>query len=357
MPRDYGYITQGLLDEYSVNPNVQNATWAKARLQEDLKQSFSFSGKEMVKTAYMNASSEAYAIMGVIADTYAKSMSARKGSFRQMYQQVGMEALASVGRSYAARRSSQAPPYRANTKAPFERYAGGKLARALADPKMFRAASDGIEFVNQPWLDTQARQWYRLQWGAGPGQGREVGPRRPGVATSRIVLFGQQAGTMGISGRPSANFYVPRGTFTQGQFIPANYAAGQEKAAIRQKHSSAASIGAFARPDRKSVGFWGGGMSKSGIAAQHYLESGVATIARLAPANNEKLLGLLAAEAMELGTGPLAKAAVSQADLQAIRQMAEASKAILSFTGKEGAQIKRVMAGVTSFGPRGQRFR
>lgn len=110
------------------------------------------------------------------------------------------EALHARGRNIA--------PYRLST-----RDAGGRLAAALASSQMFRATYDGVGFGNVRFLDSAARQWHRLNFGAAPNAGSR--PR-----TFAIKWQGLVVGAVGYNEGPSPAFMLPRGRFVEGAFFP-----------------------------------------------------------------------------------------------------------------------------------------
>lgn len=107
-----------------------------------------------------------------------------------------------------------APSYRENDP---DRFAGGKLLRALADPSMATGTAYGIGFINTALLDRAAAQWYRLNFGAAPGQGFSGVTHSPPAA--RIRFGSNQGISLALTGGMGSGFRVPRGTFFQGAFF------------------------------------------------------------------------------------------------------------------------------------------
>lgn len=102
------------------------------------------------------------------------------------------------------------PSYRLTT-----RDAGGKLESALRSRAFYRATHDGIGFVNTTLMNSRARQWHRLNFGARPR-----GSYTPRAYQAR---FGDLvAGTFGFfDEEPSKGFAMPRGVWNnEGAFYP-----------------------------------------------------------------------------------------------------------------------------------------
>ena len=124
-----------------------------------------------------------------------------------IHEEIGRKARDSVVRSYRAARAGQtrgASGYR--TSGPWQRYAGGRLLRALQSDNMFEATPRGLEFINVGWLNDQAAQWARLNMGAGP---RGRGSR----STFTVVFGGQVVGALGLNESARPGFMIPKGYF------------------------------------------------------------------------------------------------------------------------------------------------
>lgn len=108
-----------------------------------------------------------------------------------------------------------APSYREG-----DRFAG-RLYSALKSPSMAVGTAHGIEFINTGLLDQTARQWARLNFGAGPAEGR-TGAHWPRPRAA--IRFGSQVGIpLALTNPPRPNFNVPQkgfGHFTStGEFF------------------------------------------------------------------------------------------------------------------------------------------
>lgn len=310
---------------------VNNATYMKVMKDFGVRNFTSVNGKSVVRAAYSNATGQVAEILKLVTANYSKAIAARKGTFKNMYENVGTMAIEAVGKSYTVVPGKRYRPSERET---------GKLFKAITSPNMYRASYDGIDFINTAWLDGQAKQWYRLQFGAGPGVGAGGGrPRRRGVAT-RVVFFGQDTGMrLKLNQGPSANFYIPPGYFIgdNGQPVARSKTISRQPFMLLNK----AQRGNLKTAPKE---IWRGGMSLHGIAAQRYLDSGVEVIAKLVPAGNERILSLLAKEAIESGTGTFAKAALTRSELVGIQQLAETGAQMRKLSAQQKAFVSKLRA-------------
>lgn len=123
------------------------------------------------------------------------------------------------------------PSYRWADTGRMRRYSNKALLNALRSPEFISGSKTGIVFVNTGFLDKQAKQWYRLNFGARP-----KGARR--VDEGSMALFGRRLDTRftvrtnGL-GEPSSEFYVPE-TLIRGAFgvFSSTFAASSTSQAI-----------------------------------------------------------------------------------------------------------------------------
>jgi hypothetical protein len=112
----------------------------------------------------------------------------------------------------------KAHPYRFSGNIRFRRYSKGLMVKALSDKRLITSDSEGIHFIDQSILDSQAKQWRRLNFGASPKGAKQVDEGFMsffGQTTSASVNLNDQ--------RPSARFKIP-GTLARG-FFANQYAA------------------------------------------------------------------------------------------------------------------------------------
>jgi hypothetical protein len=128
-----------------------------------------------------------------------------RAQLQRVHFQLALEAQAATHRAYMAARATgrMAGPYRLS-----QRDAGGRLEQAILSPEFIRATYDGIGFANTDVLDRMARQWHRLNFGAGAAAG--PGPRRFSVHWSSAVV-----GSFGFTDTPSAPFVLPQGFWVE----------------------------------------------------------------------------------------------------------------------------------------------
>ncbi len=156
-----------------------------------------------------------------------------------------------------------APTYRSG-----DRYSGGKLKRALKSPTMAVGTGDGIEFINTAMLDSSARQWARLNFGAGPAQGNERGSGPFPQPNGRIRFGSNQGISLRLNNPPRPNFRVPQrgaGYFdTEGRFYMA-----KKGAKWRKKPEGSFSVGGGNTLPKSSRG---------GIAPRRFLDAGLVAL-------------------------------------------------------------------------------
>jgi len=208
----------------------------------------------------------------------------------QIHHQIGrmmQEAtVAAYKQALAASPRAGLSPYRLST-----RDAGGRLLRALESPLFFRAGPDGIGFVNTTLLDNEAKQWHRLNFGAGGKGGARTGSYQ--ARFEGIVI-----GSFGFTDESSsAGFVLPKGLWTEpgggarqaagqgiGEFYPAS-----ERYLLSGK-------GIKGRNDKLRP--------TAGIAAWNFLDAGVRVLAQeLGPAYERLYTGW--EQSALRGVGPL----------------------------------------------------
>jgi hypothetical protein len=317
----------------------------------------SFNGKEVLKSVLTNAPTDMYETVAFVVANYSKLIRARRGSFEKMYTSVAQNAMRDTMSAYLKVRHS-AHGYRRD-----ERFSGGKMLNALRSTDMYLVGYDGLSFINTSHLDSAARQWYRLNFGAGAGEGYNVKPTEPASGGSyRVVMFGVQSNTSLSLNRfkASPNFYIPPGRFSNGEsVVNTGTSYGDRFEVLRSRGSGAYGFTQRIRGKRVSgYPFWPGGMSKSGIAAQRFLDAGVQTIAREAPRGNEILLEKIAREALdsELGVSVLSKAAVTDDMLRGIQRLSEQGSKFAEINYQDMANYRRLESQVISYGSGGRKY-
>lgn len=187
-----------------------------------------------------------------------------------------------------------------------DRFAGGKLGRALASSNMYDARWDGVAFINRRWLDSQAKQWYRLSFGAG-ARGKSTPPHRD----YNIRFFGSAVFSMSLKAfGPSASFSMPAGLWFGFDGNPSP-AASTGDGNVRPGAPSPARRG----QDQFVPGSFGGrafrGRRTQGIQGTAFLDAGVAALTRSLGEGWSVLMTEWFEEAAVQQTGPVAAIGVS----------------------------------------------
>lgn len=168
----------------------------------------------------------------------------------QINRRIAVAAKNATVNSYVAYRRKGVASYRQG-EGRHPRDSGGALRDALRSEKMIHSDATTISFINKEHLNASARQWARLNYGAGP-RGMASPQSRPfPMRVSNTVVA-----DIGIGGRPSRAFTIPRGYFIEGAF----YLPGEGP------HPGQVDVA------RRSV--------TQGIRAEHFLDNGLAMIAR-----------------------------------------------------------------------------
>ena len=112
----------------------------------------------------------------------AKVISDRRYKLKTIHERAARGAQQAIVDAW---REGHSAPYRIG-KGRNQRDAGGALLRAVSSPNFYRAANDGVDFINPVWMDSQARQWYRINFGAGTR-----GLTTPPGQVARLSILGQ----------------------------------------------------------------------------------------------------------------------------------------------------------------------
>lgn len=181
-----------------------NASVAKRLQIQGINTYMNFGTKEIFRTAASGATQDAALVLEAFARTMAQSITRlRETRIKTLLDPVGRSAVDSVVREYKSKHQRSLSGYREGN----DRLSGGRLLKALNSTSMYRVAQDGIFFINQAHLDSQAAHWYRLNFGAG-GKGRDT----PAAKQYRMRFLGQDVGLdFRVDSPPSAGFTLPPG--------------------------------------------------------------------------------------------------------------------------------------------------
>jgi hypothetical protein len=328
-------LLEGLVTERSGLAYTQRVM---AKMYGDAAQGLGFSStlfaRDIINQAVANIQGEFTKEMTQFAEAMAtKAGRNRDGRVTRIHELAGQAAVSATVRSYERTRAKRRKAARliqnpagtvGNRKDPtrfqaeidpaFERanrFANGKLSRALASPNMFDARWDGVAFINRSWLDRNAAQWYRLSFGA--GQRGLNGPRH---RTYNVNFFGQSAFSMSLAGfKPSASFSMPAGIWfdfeQQGGLENAKTSPLDEKNRKRPGEPNPARRGL----DQFMPGSFGGkafkGRRTAGIEGTAYLDAGVNALTNELGRGWSVLMTEWFEEAATQDTGPIASAGVT----------------------------------------------
>lgn len=146
--------------------------------------------------------------VGALAEVFARGLAPNERQrMNQALGEMGQRSvLASYDQSVTARQNKlgNAFPYRRRAVGRNRRYAGGMLRSVLAAPSFFRATPDSLLFINEARLNKAAKQWARLNAGAGARAGSARRPME--VRWSNVVV-----GVLGVGMAPRPSYSMPRG--------------------------------------------------------------------------------------------------------------------------------------------------
>lgn len=126
---------------------------------------------------------------------------------KAVHEEVGRKAIVSAAQAYTHRRGrNKLKPYRVGD--PY-RNAGGKLNRALRSNRNVKAGPRTLSLYDKRFMDEQAAQWWRINFGAG---GIGAGSNNPQTYPLRTAK-GATLLTLAITGRTSRPFQLPPGVF------------------------------------------------------------------------------------------------------------------------------------------------
>lgn len=221
LPIQHSAALQAVLSSYTAR--ATNA-YARARLDDYadrvqlgrvISNFASFGVRDLISQVLAVVPQEVAKEVRVFADLTRGSITRnRETRLKALHEEVALDALRHVRLAY-----TQRTPRRGDIGSLYRRgetgkdgkpvrYSGERLLQAITDPRMYRVARDGLDFIDPVWLDSQARQWYRLNFGA--GQKGQSTKKRP---APRMVMWGHQvAADFGLERfGPSGPFRMPAG--------------------------------------------------------------------------------------------------------------------------------------------------
>ena len=146
------------------------------------------------------------AAMGRWAKTMDKQVTtAREKDLKRIHKETALLAQEAVLSAYQASGiGTEFPSYRQRDTGKLRRYSGGAMERAMRNKSFIVGDSRSIRFVDQDLMDREAKQWYRLNFGAAPR-----GSKNPSVGSMRFFgkASSQRAELTGFP--PSEAFKIP----------------------------------------------------------------------------------------------------------------------------------------------------
>lgn len=206
-----------------------------------------------------------------------------RSELEAIHQDVAREAQVRVVKSYrgSVGRGSP-PPYRVTGA--WQRYAGGKLLSALSEPGFYRATADEIGFINVAHLNKRAKQWARLNFGAG-ARGQANRPQH-----YRVHWGNQLVAVIGLSENARPAFFMPAGYFFDGTDVVGSDPSRRGKDAFYLPGNGPARPGLTRRgADGGYTPGINGKRQTKGIKARNFFDPGVRYIAGEVPRRYKRL--------------------------------------------------------------------
>lgn len=207
------------------------------------------------------------------------------------------------------------------------RYARGAMLKALSSSGFFIARYDGVSFINAANLDRAARQWYRLNFGAGA---KGANTRRPGEYTMRF--FGQPTLPLSLNRfGPSPAYRMPPGLWTHndGRSAPGSPIQGAQGTHFFMPSSSY---------DKRLYPVYDARLSR-GFRGMNFLDAGIRTLSQEIPKGWTQLMLEWFKESAELGKGPVAFFLDQDDSARAFQYLQQEAKALDSIVALAGSRL------------------
>lgn len=279
---------------------VRLNTLLKRNIDTQTKYVTSLSVKDIVDSSAKSTTGEVAATITQIGRVYNQAIDQRWRQVTKINRQVADQAIQDMLRKYdevhRARARGAGLGYRTG-----ERFTGGKLRAALASPNQAQVSLDGVTFINTDILDQAAKQWARLNFGAGSRAG--IGGGGTPYAAIDVSRFGVTTAFFedALGGSipsfdatlpfgPKGAFYMPAGIWSTGSEagsairgqVPPGERAGQAFFPLSQIDASGLDKNAakkiFSNRQKRIL--------TKGVQAWGFLEVGASSLARNLPAAN-----------------------------------------------------------------------
>ncbi len=310
---DFSYQRQ-LQIQNQINQNFQNRTLLQTRLKQLSGSGVSLSSNILARQLVAQTAKSSAGVTGEVLSQiglfYNDAVRSRRRRLETAYSDVGRDANRAVAASYRRTHNGNAS-YRANAPGKMRRDSGGKLLRALTSEKMFLAGPDGLSYVNNTFLSSQARQWYRLNFGAGQ---RGAASKRP--ANQQVMFFGQQTSlNLSLKNQPPAeSFKMPAGLFRNGN-SPQSYDPGRRG---QDRFDPSSYLKNKDGVITRAAGTKQRMITTKGITSRNFLDPGVAVVAKGVPNVTTRFIRQILEESFQAGgaVGPPAKAGLDTKDIE-----------------------------------------
>lgn len=247
---------------------------------------------KVINQAMLSASGEMGRQLAVFAAAFNSSVRrSRSTKIAGIHKRAAIQAQAAILSAYKGRnRRNPAQPYRSEAPGKWRRDSNGAMERALASTDFFRATGTQLSFINMDAMDRAARQWYRLNFGAGP-----AGAATPKPGAFPLQILGRNAGQLSLRGNgPSGAYMIPAGIWRPRgageEFIPIGYLAEVGRT-VGARNSAR-----VATKKRMSIGFPG----------YNFLDAGMDDLAAGLSKGYTLLVQSWFQEAVSANTGPVA---------------------------------------------------
>lgn len=339
------------------------ASQMKQNADAGVKYATSLSTRDILMSTTRNATETTAEAVGLIGKVYGQAVRNKWVQITKIHQEVANQAINDMVAQYDSVRRSRKRGSSASYRQS-DRFAGGLLRKALQSPLQAQATLDGVTFLNTTLLDNTAKQWARLNFGAGPRAGLGTTGARTGQAGSSSSLVSRGANRFSASAAfledavgqsipafdatlpygPKGAFWIPKGVFLEGGGI--GTAVGPNKA--RRGMDAFHLFGAFESQVKKIPSDTKRGRVQQaslylkvnqrkltqGVQAWGFLEAGVNSLARNLPVADRNFMARIFQEAQENYEGNLpAQLAITPQTVGQATLLLQQAQARLLFQG------------------------
>jgi hypothetical protein len=221
---------------------------------------------DQVATLIYDVTSKTSKFVAAFAQAAELGVEGIKPGMAEIHQRLAALAKAGIVTAYTSSLKGT-PTYRTGAElGDNRRYAGDMLLNAIQDPEFCYGDENGIYIANTKILDAKARQWRRLNYGAGGAAGG--GAEMYTVNWSDLDAF-----VLAEPGSKRPGFSLPAGRWIGDEFYPASELEGDTGPVSVGQHHSLRGTG------RNSTA-----VQTKGIQGKHWIGAGLKIIAeQLAP--------------------------------------------------------------------------